>query len=542
MPFARYTVPAALAVVLAASGCGLLPGGDDGGGTPKPSSAASAKPGDLTGGRHYRTGWYDVENNRIAWDVHRVERYPAYSVLYVDLYTFPGSGTYTFGSGGTDNADFSGFSLLDPVGGRYYSALREDDDNGKVFGSRAGSDTNDPFITEGVRHPLMLYFPALPAGTRQIDVLTPGTTGEMTGIPVLDGGKPRPVVPGQTRTDPKPGQAFFYPVTPPRGKIWSQSVDLHDYVEGPSRSTTSGGDEQKIGLRTDVLFAFDKANLSAKATAVLDAAVEETRKNADPSRPPVTITGFTDSKGSDAYNQKLSERRAAAVQKYVSAKLGSAYRYRATGKGEADPIAANTKKGGGDNPAGRARNRRVEISYKIKHRTPKVTTTSSAAPAPGTASAAAAFHNGDGPVIGTVTAHSGNLTGEGVRLSVHPFYRDGAYMVGVYTLRSFGGGLSDVGAASSAWWMSDGTIKAMRGADFGGITAVDPATKDRYYEVRAGDFVDGTAGFAEGAYQISLPEEKDTRIYVYYPAPPASTAKVDVDVAGDGTVRNVPVR
>jgi hypothetical protein len=82
----------------------------------------------------------------------------------------------------------------------------------------------------------------------------------------------------------------------------------------------------------------------------------------------------------------------------------------------------------------------------------------------------------------------------------------------------------------------------MRGADFGGITAADPATKDRYYEVRAGDFVTGTASFAEGAYQMSLPENQDTRIYVYYPAPPANVTKVDVDVAGSGTVRSVPVR
>jgi outer membrane protein OmpA-like peptidoglycan-associated protein len=529
-------------LVLAASGCSLIRGSFGGpSGAPRTSSAAPAKPGgDMTGGRHYRTGWYDVDNNKIAWDVHRVERYRSYSVLYADLYTRPKSGTYTFGTDKTDNADFSGFSLVDAVGGRYYAALRENDQDGLVFGSRA-QPSRDPFIEPDVKHPLMIYFPAVAAGTRQVTVLTPGTTGEVTGIPVMDGGKAQPSIPAETKSEPKAGRPFFYPVTPPSGKIWSQAVDLHDYVEGPSRSTTSGGDEQKIGLRTDVLFAFDKATLSSKATAVLDAAVAETRKNADPSKPPISITGFTDAKGGNAYNLGLSRRRADAVKEYVAGKLGGTYQYRTDGKGEANPVAANTKPGGGDNPAGRARNRRVEIAYRIRRATPTSTTTSSASPAPGATTAPAAFRTTDGPVIGSA---SKSMTGGGVKFSVHPFYRDGAYMVGVFTLRSTGGGgMSDIGAASSGWWASDGTIKAMNGASFGGVTAVDPATRDRYFEVRAGDFGTGLgqAGFVEGAYQMSLPATQDTRIFAYYPAPPANVTKVDVDVAGAGTVRNVPV-
>ena len=553
MRVTRYAVPAALATALATSGCGLLPGtGTDDGGPRRPPAAA-AKPGDLTGGRHYRTGWFGKPENTASFDVHRVERYASYSVLYMDVYTGPGATSFVgwFGQD-ANSSDFGQFALLDPVGKKSYSSLRSDTADGAAFGTRIENSRHPGIAASitprpGVRYPVQVYFPPVPAGVRQLTVVGPGTLGEMTGIPVLDAGKARAPVPKANDNSagqpaPKRGQAYFYPVHAPAGRIWSQTQDLHDYSEGLAKSTSSGGGEEKLALRTDVLFAFDQANLSPKATAVLDAAINETRAKADPAKPPITITGYTDAKGNDAYNKKLSERRAAAVQKYISAKLGTTYRYQATGNGEADPVAANTHGDGSDNPAGRAKNRRVEISYKIKHTTPKVATPSSAAPAPGTAGAAAPFHNGDGPVIGTVTAQDPITAGQGARLGVHPFYRDGAYMVGVYTLRSFGGGLSDVGAASDAWWTSNGTIKAMSGASFGGITAINPATKDRYYEVRAGDFVDGSAGFVEGAYQISLPGSRDTRIFVYYPAPPANVTEMDVDVAGKGIVRNVPVR
>lgn len=538
------TAACAFAVTLAATGCGVIGGGHKAARSSRPSSAttSTAKPGDMTGGRHYRKGWFQIAKNKTAFDAHRVERYPTYSVLYIDLYVGPDPGMIHFGTNGIGqygDQDFSGFSLIDPVGGKYYKALRQGSIKGRVFGSGHQEDTHDTFYTAGVRHPLMLYFPPLPASTQQIDVLTPGTTGEMTGIPVMNGEGAQPALPKPSTSTPKAGQTFFYPVTPPSGKIWSQSGDLAEFVEGPTRSTTTGGDEQKIGLRTDVLFAFDKATLSKKATSVLDEAVAQTRKNADPSKPPITITGFTDSKGGDAYNVKLSRRRAAAVEKYLSGKLGTSYQYRTDGKGEANPIAANTKKDGSDNPAGRARNRRVEISYKIKNTTPTTTTTSSAAPKPGARATPAAFHNGDGPVIGTVA-------NDKVRLSVHPFYRDGKYMVGVYTLRSPGKGIDTSTFLDTL--PGDATVTAMNGADFGGITPVDPATKDRYYENRMAGYLDqGSQVFAEGSLQSELSSDQDTRIFAYYPAPPANVTKVDVDAAGDGgdklgTVRNVPVR
>ena len=75
----------------------------------------------------------------------------------------------------------------------------------------------------------------------------------------------------------------------------------------------------------------------------------------------MTIEGHTDAIGSDADNQALSERRAAAVRGALEAALGSGYQYTSVGFGETRPVAPNTKPDGSDDPDGRALNRRVEI-------------------------------------------------------------------------------------------------------------------------------------------------------------------------------------
>jgi outer membrane protein OmpA-like peptidoglycan-associated protein len=69
----------------------------------------------------------------------------------------------------------------------------------------------------------------------------------------------------------------------------------------------------------------------------------------------IDVYGHTDSTGSDAYNQALSERRAQAVANYLQSRGVSAARVRWQGFGETQPVASN------DTPEGRAKNRRVEI-------------------------------------------------------------------------------------------------------------------------------------------------------------------------------------
>jgi outer membrane protein OmpA-like peptidoglycan-associated protein len=112
-----------------------------------------------------------------------------------------------------------------------------------------------------------------------------------------------------------------------------------------------------ITLDTDILFAFGSAELSDAAKSAL----REISKALASAKGEVKVVGHTDSIGSDAANQKLSEARAKAVAQQLTEGLGgSGPKIVASGKGESEPVAPNSKDGE-DNPEGRAKNRRVEI-------------------------------------------------------------------------------------------------------------------------------------------------------------------------------------
>jgi outer membrane protein OmpA-like peptidoglycan-associated protein len=117
--------------------------------------------------------------------------------------------------------------------------------------------------------------------------------------------------------------------------------------------------EIRIALDADVLFDFDKADIKPAAENAL-AKVSDVLKAHPGAR--VTIEGHTDSKGDEAYNQKLSERRAQAVAEWLASHAAvAAGNVSARGWGKSRPVAENTKPNGSDNPEGRAQNRRVEI-------------------------------------------------------------------------------------------------------------------------------------------------------------------------------------
>ena len=120
--------------------------------------------------------------------------------------------------------------------------------------------------------------------------------------------------------------------------------------------------EVRIELSADVLFDFDKAVLLPKAKPTLKQAADIIRGKVHGA---VRIEGHTDGKGSDAYNQRLSERRAAAVKSWFITKEGLRNVPFATqGFGAKKPVAPNTKLDGSDDPVGRQKNRRVEIIVK----------------------------------------------------------------------------------------------------------------------------------------------------------------------------------
>lgn len=114
-----------------------------------------------------------------------------------------------------------------------------------------------------------------------------------------------------------------------------------------------------IDLAADALFEFDKADLTPAAEAQLQKAAALIRK-----APPggIQVIGHTDAKGEYAYNQRLSEARARTVADWFGAQIGVRQRdFAVSGKGETAPIAPNETATGADDPAGRAKNRRVEV-------------------------------------------------------------------------------------------------------------------------------------------------------------------------------------
>lgn len=109
---------------------------------------------------------------------------------------------------------------------------------------------------------------------------------------------------------------------------------------------------EKVTFAADALFDFNKAVLKPEATAKLDDLVS---KLAGVNLEVIVAVGHTDAIGGDAYNDKLSIRRAEAVKSYLVKKGIEANRIYTEGKGKRQPVADNKT------DAGRAKNRRVEI-------------------------------------------------------------------------------------------------------------------------------------------------------------------------------------
>jgi outer membrane protein OmpA-like peptidoglycan-associated protein len=107
-------------------------------------------------------------------------------------------------------------------------------------------------------------------------------------------------------------------------------------------------------LTLQVLFDVDKSTITEAGQKELQKAVAFVKKYPGAK---IEVGGHTDSTGTDAYNQKLSERRATAVKDYLIKEAGvESSKITAVGYGEAKPVADNKT------AAGRAQNRRVEIS------------------------------------------------------------------------------------------------------------------------------------------------------------------------------------
>jgi OOP family OmpA-OmpF porin len=93
---------------------------------------------------------------------------------------------------------------------------------------------------------------------------------------------------------------------------------------------------ETIEIQSEALFDFDKAVIRGKSNQALDEVIAKMKDHGDVEF--VLVTGHTDRIGSDAYNQKLSERRANAVRKYLSTHGIDGARIKSQGKGESEPV------------------------------------------------------------------------------------------------------------------------------------------------------------------------------------------------------------
>ncbi|MBK0383759.1 OmpA family protein [Pedobacter sp. SD-b] len=120
----------------------------------------------------------------------------------------------------------------------------------------------------------------------------------------------------------------------------------------PGAQVIPAGEGIIVKFDSGLLFEFGKASLSADAKQNINNLASSLNKYPNTN---ILVVGHTDNVGSDPFNMKLSEERAASVKNYAMSQGVDANRLKTEGKGETEPIASN------DTDAGRAQNRRVEI-------------------------------------------------------------------------------------------------------------------------------------------------------------------------------------
>ena len=131
-----------------------------------------------------------------------------------------------------------------------------------------------------------------------------------------------------------------------------QERDLRARTAGTDVQVTRQGDDLLLNIPSGVNFAYNSATVQPQFQQTLD---EVAGVLGEYNQTYIDVYGHTDSTGSDAYNQDLSERRAQSVANYLSTRGVTLARIGTRGFGETQPVASN------ETEEGRAANRRVEI-------------------------------------------------------------------------------------------------------------------------------------------------------------------------------------
>jgi outer membrane protein OmpA-like peptidoglycan-associated protein len=164
---------------------------------------------------------------------------------------------------------------------------------------------------------------------------------------------------GKNRTGAVVGAAAGAAVGAAVGRRMDKQEQELRQIEGVEVTRPSEG-EIEVRLTNDILFDYDSSALRPASRTTLNELAENFARYPDNQ---IIVEGHTDSTGSDAYNQRLSEQRASNVADYLIGRGVSAGDVIVYGYGESDPKSSN------DTAAGRQLNRRVEIHIRATQQT-----------------------------------------------------------------------------------------------------------------------------------------------------------------------------
>lgn len=298
---------------------------------------------------------------------------PINSWLNLELYGFYFNPDQSLNNNNAGDADVYGFGLdalffpardtLPVYGILGASWGKEDPGYGSINGNSVGDDADSDFLDAGVGYMYTLndYGMKVRAEYRyryttvdSADVLGAGYEDARYNNHILSLGLQIPL--GAPPQAPAP-----VPAPAPTGPMDSDGdgvIDANDQCPGTPRGTEVDArgcpiEKQAPIVLKGVTFEFDSSKLTSQAENRLDNVVDALGASDSVD---FRIDGYTDSVGSDSYNQSLSQRRVDSVKSYLTQHGISTTRITGTtGHGETNPVATN------ETAAGRAQNRRVEL-------------------------------------------------------------------------------------------------------------------------------------------------------------------------------------
>jgi outer membrane protein OmpA-like peptidoglycan-associated protein len=375
-------------------------------------------------------------------------------------------------------------------------------------------------------------FPAPPASVTSLDVAFSNGGPQVPDVPITTAATgPTPSQVGPNVTAATPGRFAEPPNSTSTSGLTLRVLKLVLGVGNPTASDAESPGHSKLTLSSDVLFHFDKSNLTPAARSILDTVAARIKSSATGT---ISVTGYTDSIGTNAVNIPLSQARARSVINFVEPlTAGANITYTSQGLGPADPVAPNTKPNGADNPAGRSLNRRVTISYAVRapvKPAPIAPAAPSSAPSSGSASRSATF-----------TAET--IGNSQYQLTAGSLFRDGDMVVLRFTARC-------LNPPSSG---CDGIL------NLSGTTSIPPSPGYQNslgvtYRTVSGAYLQDASGTdyipvydQPGTNPVAAETNQEIgsspfSLWAYYPAPPQSVTSMSVVLpGGSAKIADVPI-